>query len=82
VTSQERLAELKLCPKEEPKTIRRSDNMKGITKPKGFGIAAILAMALLAMGGFGYATDDTEPLVPQRVNITTKVTTQPYNYST
>ncbi|MEA1945630.1 MAG: hypothetical protein U9N07_09960 [Euryarchaeota archaeon] len=46
--------------------------MKGITKPKGFGMAAILAMALLAMGGFGYTTDDAEPLVPQRVNITTK----------
>jgi hypothetical protein len=48
--------------------------MKGITKPKGIGIAAILVVALLATTGLGYA-GGVQPLVAQTVDITTKEVT-------
>ena len=45
--------------------------MNRTTKPKGFGMAAILVVALLATTGLGYA-GDVQPLATQYVDITTK----------
>jgi len=47
--------------RDRTQTIREENDMKGTTKPKGFGIATILLVALLATMGLGY-TGGVQPL--------------------